>query len=143
MVDATAAAVLQLRKEGKFEEASIALEAWVANCRKQTPVVAPPEMLGATGLTPPSKMGVLGKSAQFLARARSARQMPGVGEEEDGSTLDLLRERMPRLQRLVDREGSGSERLTFVQQVCVPLASWPACADTAYSWLWPLCDLTF
>jgi len=117
--EAMVGTVMRHRSEGQWAESSVALERWVASCRKQTPVslVAPDPSLGTNGAAP-TRMCVLTKNSAFLSRARTGRALSTDADDEDGgAACELLRERTPRLRKLIEREGGGAEQLTFVAQV--------------------------
>ena len=117
--DATAAAVVKHRAEGRWTDASVELERWVANCRKQTPTFVMPAGSSGVGSQSTQKglgIGVVAMSSKFAARGRAGRAPAPT--EDDGSAAEFLRQRVPRLRLLVERESKeGTEQLGFVAQV--------------------------
>ena len=85
------AAILKARSENRWVDASIELERWVAACRRQTPAIVAPGVLGAHGGSG-SALASAVKATTFLARGRAlARQQSQ--EDEDDPAIEQLRER--------------------------------------------------
>ena len=127
--DQSAAAVLRHRSNGHSVDASIELERWVAACRRQSQAYTVPEALlgGASAIhhhhTPPhsTSKNLLQSTRNLLSRGgqtpRQGSQEMFYGDEAAAEAAAELRERTPRLRRLIEREGAGAETLTFVAPV--------------------------
>ena len=119
--DATAESVLRHRSSERWVDASIELERWVASCRKQTPTFTlPMGTQGGTSQGPPTgmRMGAMISASKFAARGRSGRATMSNEDDDNSSYADYLRQRVPRLRLLVERESKeGTEQLVFVARV--------------------------
>lgn len=116
-----AESVICARAEGRLVDASMDLEKWVALSRRHQPLldarygrrnVSLQE--SDTRSTRDGSGGSGAKSLSSIFAARSARSMVDV---EDQVAVDALQDRLPKLRKIVEREGNAAEQLTFVAAV--------------------------
>jgi len=130
-LDGLASSVLAFRDDGRFAEASEALEKWVQMTRSQgTPgSSAGPSALSRKASLPEGVGGGGGGScagagggaasktfSNLFARGASTVSVMS-SQSEDSATIDALQERIPKLRKIVEREGNGRENLFFVAAV--------------------------
>ena len=120
--DDAAQQILRARREGRLVDASIGLERWVASCRQPSSAGASsslPEM--SSGL---QTMGSSGMLSKLAARSGLGRQGSTVssslssGDDAEEEMVASLRERMPRLRKLVEKEGVAGESV-YLAAICL------------------------
>jgi len=102
--DPVVASILRARRERRWTDASQQLEKWVANCRRQAPVSAPEIMSMNSGAGPMGRM--------FTAR-RFGRQ-GSVDDEDEQRILSDLRERLPKIRKLLEKESTQAEQPLYM-----------------------------
>lgn len=104
-LDPTVASILRARRERRWTDASQQLEKWVANCRRQAPVSVPEMVPANSGVGP---MGM----RMFTAR-RFGRQ-GSVDDEDEQRILSDLRERLPKVRKLLEKESAQVEQPLYM-----------------------------
>ena len=100
--EATIQAISTARGDGRLVDASVQLERWIASCKKQ----------GSSAFADGSAMSAGGGLVSRLtSRNRAAR------DDDDDATMQQLRGLVPKVSKVVEKEGSPSEQITFLTYV--------------------------
>lgn len=130
-LEGLASSVLAARDDGRFADASQALEKWVVMTRNQGipgsgvsslgRMTSLPEAIGGSSGAG-SCAGACGGAASktftnLFARGASTTSVASSSQSEDSATVEALQERLPKLRKVIEREGNGGETPSFVAAV--------------------------
>jgi len=105
--------VQQARREGRWADASVELERWIQASRQ----LASDQMISPASPTPAGIPATTRKISNMFLKPSIGRSKQSAGSavsiEEGGGSSVTLRERVPRIQKLLDKQSAG-ERVMYV-----------------------------
>ena len=101
--DALAQSIVRARTEGRWVDASIQLERWVAQCRRQG--------VGSNVAGPDA--GAVSTRSRLTPRSRFGRSTSTSGPGDEDEDVQQLRERLPKLRKLIEKEGANGEQVLY------------------------------